>query len=464
MQPQPDAQNAQPELDETAIIARDLIRMDTSNYGEGKSNGEAEAAEYVAARLVAMGLDPQMFESEPGRVSVVARVEGRNAGFDTRPSLPGASQLTETDATQTAKHGALVVHGHLDVVPAVADNWSVDPFAGVVKDGMLWGRGAVDMKNMDAMILTSLGDILGSGRQPARDLIVAFFADEEAGGVLGSGYLVREHPELFAGATEAISEVGGYSITLGGQRAYLLQTGEKALIWIKLVARGAAAHGSRIIHDNSVTKLAEAVAKVGRRQWPTRLTQTTTQLMQEIARILGEDPQTVGPEELAIATGTASGFIQGSLRTTTNPTVLSAGYKHNVIPDTAEALIDVRAFPGEEDAVLAEIAELVGPEIEIQVMHRDIGLETGFDGALVDAMKTALGRHDPGAPVLPYLLSGGTDNKALATLGITGYGFAPLKLPAELDFPGMFHGVDERVPLDALVFGRRVLTDLLLDY
>jgi acetylornithine deacetylase/succinyl-diaminopimelate desuccinylase-like protein len=294
MQPQPDAQNAQPELDETAIIARDLIRMDTSNYGEGKSNGEAEAAEYVAAKLVAMGLDPLMFESEPGRVSVVARVEGRNAGFDTRPASP--------DATQTAKHGALVVHGHLDVVPAVADNWSVDPFAGVVKDGMLWGRGAVDMKNMDAMILTSLGDILGSGRQPARDLIVAFFADEEAGGVLGSGYLVREHPELFAGATEAISEVGGYSITLGGQRAYLLQTGEKALIWIKLVARGAAAHGSRIIHDNAVTKLAEAVAKVGRRQWPIRLTQTTTQLMQEIARILGEDPQTVDPEELAIAT------------------------------------------------------------------------------------------------------------------------------------------------------------------
>lgn len=429
-----------PELEETARIARDLIRFDTSNFGEGKSHGEAEAAEYVAAKLVELGLEPQLFESEKGRVSVIARVEGRS------------------------HDEALVVHGHLDVVPAVADNWSVDPFEGVIKDGMLWGRGAVDMKNMDAMILTALGDILGSGRQPARDLIVAFFADEEAGGALGSGYLVENHPELFAGATEAISEVGGYSITLGGQRAYLLQTGEKALIWAKLVARGQAAHGSRIIHDNAVTRLAEAVAKVGRLEWPIRLTDTTTQLLSEIARILGVDPQKVGPDELALATGTASGFIQASLRTTANPTVLSAGYKHNVIPDTAEALIDIRAFPGEEDAVLETIRQLVGPDIEVVTMFRDIGMETTFDGALVDAVKASLHRHDPGAPVLPYLLAAGTDNKALSKIGIRGFGFAPLKLPAELDFPGMFHGVDERVPLDALVFGREVLGDLLSEY
>jgi acetylornithine deacetylase/succinyl-diaminopimelate desuccinylase-like protein len=320
------------------------------------------------------------------------------------------------------------------------------------------------MKNMDAMMITALQDILGSGRQPARDLVIAFFADEEAGGVLGSHYLVDHNPELFAGATEAISEVGGYSITLGGERAYLLQTGEKSLVWVKLIARGQAAHGSRLIHDNAITALAEAVAKVGRRQWPIRLTGTTDALLKELARILGADPQKVGPDELAIATGTAAGFIQASLRTTTNPTVLNAGYKHNVIPDTAEALVDIRTLPGEEDAVLAELAELVGPDIEIVIMHRDIGLETEFSGPLVDAITGTLNQHDPGAPVLPYLLSGGTDNKALSKLGIKGYGFAPLKLPPELDFPGMFHGVDERVPLEALVFGRQVLTDLLLNY
>ena len=441
MAPSVDSTVAANHLDLTAEIARDLIRFDTTNYGEGRSNGETDAAEYVEAKLRDLGLEPEMFDSAPGRTSVVARVKGRDSS-----------------------KGALVVHGHLDVVPADPANWSVDPFAGVIQDGLLWGRGAVDMKNMDAMILASLQDILGSGEEPARDLVIAFFADEEAGGVFGSHYLVDKHPELFAGATEAISEVGGYSITLGGKRAYLLQTGEKALIWIKLVARGPAAHGSRLIHNNAITRLAEAVAKVGRREWPIRLTDTTTELLAELARILDVDPQRVGPDELALATGTASGFIQASLRTTSNPTLLRAGYKHNVIPDLAEAFIDVRSLPGEEDAVLAEIAELVGPDIEIVIVHRDIGLETEFSGPLVNAVVDTLGQHDPGAPVLPYMLSGGTDNKALSKLGIKGYGFAPLKLPPELDFPAMFHGVDERVPLDALVFGRRVLTDLLSTY
>ena len=441
-------------LDASAVIARNLIRFDTTNYGEGTSNGEADAAEYLAAKLTELGLDAQLFESAHGRVSVVARVEGHYSGE------VSASATREKNSTREA----LVVHGHTDVVPAQPDNWSVDPFEGVIKDGMLWGRGAVDMKNMDAMILTALQDILGSGRQPARDLVIAFFADEEAGGVHGSHYLVDTHPELFAGATEAISEVGGYSITLNDERAYLVQTGEKALVWVKLIARGQAAHGSRYIHDNAVTKLAEAVAKIGRKEWPIRLTNTTTELLGEVARILGHDPQKVGPDELAIATGTAAGFIQATLRTTSNPTLLQAGYKHNVIPDTAEALIDIRTLPGDEDAVLAELADLVGPDIEIVVMHRDIGLETTFDGPLIEAITATLGAHDPGAPVLPYLLSGGTDNKALSKLGITGYGFAPLKLPADFDFPAMFHGVDERVPLDALVFGRQVLTDLLLNY
>ncbi len=428
-------------LEATARIAQELIRFDTTNYGEGRSNGETDAAEYLGEHLAALGLKPQYFDAASGRTTVVARVEGSDR------SKP-----------------ALVVHGHTDVVPADPANWSVDPFGGVIRDGLLWGRGAVDMKNMDAMIITALQDILGTGKQPSRDLVVAFFADEENGGVWGSHYMLREHPEVFAGATEAISEVGGYSVHVNGQRAYLLQTGEKALVWIKLIARGTAAHGSRVIHDNAVTKLAEAVVALGRKDWPIHLTATTRQLVDELARLMGVDPQQVGPEEIVLSTGTAAGFIQASLRTTTNPTLLAAGYKHNVIPDTAEALIDIRTLAGEEDAVLAEVRDLVGDEIEIVVMHRDVGLENTFDGPLVDAMVATLDRHDPGAPVLPYLLSGGTDNKALSQLGITGYGFAPLRLPPELDFPAMFHGVDERVPLDALAFGRRVLGDLLLNY
>ena len=428
-------------LEETARIAQDLIRIDTTNYGGGKSRGETEAAEYLGGLLERLGLETTYVDAAPRRTSVLARVAGSD------PSLP-----------------ALVVHGHTDVVPADPSNWSVDPFGGEVRDGMLWGRGAVDMKNMDAMIIGALTDILAEGGRPRRDLVIAFFSDEENGGVFGSHYVVDNRPDLFAGATEAISEVGGYSIDLNGTRAYLLQTGEKALIWIKLTARGTAAHGSRVIHANAVTRLAEAVVALGRREWPVHLTATTEQLLGELARIMEVDIREVDPQEFVLSTGTASGFIQASLRTTTNPTVLTAGYKHNVIPDTAEALVDIRCLAGEEDAVLAEVRELVGPHVELEIVHQDIGLENRFAGPLVDAMVGSLNKADPGAPVLPYLLSGGTDNKALAKLGITGYGFAPLRLPAELDFPAMFHGVDERVPLGALVFGRRVLGDLMRNY
>ena len=428
-------------LSETARIARDLIRIDTSNRGEGDANPERPAAEYVAAYLETLGLEPQIFESAPGRASVVARVAGEH------PELP-----------------ALVLHGHLDVVPADPAGWSVDPFEGVIKDGMLWGRGAVDMKDMDAMILTATAEILRAGDKPRRDVILAFFADEEAGGVYGSRYLVDNHPELFAGAGTAISEVGGYSIDVEGQRAYLIQTGEKALDWIRLRARGTAAHGSRVWHDNAVTRLAEAIAALGRHEWPLALCNTTRDLIDELAKLLGEDPQTVDPETLVLRLGKGGGFIQASLRNTTNPTVLAAGYKHNVIPDTAEALVDVRSLPGEQATILERAQQIVGDDIEIEQVHSDIGLEVPFKGELIDAMTASLKRHDPEARVLPYLLSGGTDNKSLSRLGITGYGFAPLRLPADLDFPGMFHGVDERVPLDALDFGHDVLVDLLRTY
>ncbi|TFV82299.1 M20/M25/M40 family metallo-hydrolase [Microbacterium sp. dk485] len=430
------SESAHPEV---ARIAADLIRFDTSNYGGGRAEGEREAAEYVGAYLEGLGLRPEYYEPIPRRTNVSARVPGRDA------SKP-----------------ALVLHGHLDVVPAIAEDWSVDPFAGEIRDGVLWGRGAVDMKDMDAMILTSVADILRSGAQPERDLVLTFFADEENGGVEGSALVVRDRPEWFAGATQAISEVGGYSIPVADSRAYLLQVGEKALIWIRLVARGRAGHGSRLHPDNAVTALAEAVAALGRTAWPVRLTDTTTQFLAGLERLTGDDAG--DPDALTERAGDSAPFLRSTLRTTTNPTGLTAGYKHNVIPDRAEALVDVRALPGTEDAVLAQIREIVGPHVEVEIVHQDIGLEVPFRGDLVDAMVAALDRADPGVPVLPYLMGGGTDNKALSTLGIDGYGFAPLRLPADLDFTGMFHGVDERVPVDALVFGQRVLTDLLRTY
>jgi acetylornithine deacetylase/succinyl-diaminopimelate desuccinylase-like protein len=424
------------DLPEVARIARDLIRLDTTNWGDGKARGEREAAEYVGAYLEGLGLAPEYYEPIPRRTNVMARVPGRDRD---RP--------------------ALILHGHLDVVPAIAEDWSVDPFEGVVRDGMLWGRGAVDMKNMDAMILTATADLLRAGEQPERDLILTFFADEEAGGIEGSALVVRDRPAWFAGATEAISEVGGYSIAVGDRRAYLLQVGEKALAWIRLVARGVAAHGSSHHRDNAVTRLAEAVAALGRTEWPVALTPATERMLADLAALSGADP--ADADAVVAGAGAASRFLSATLRTTTNPTGLTAGYKHNVIPDRAEALIDVRMLPGTEEAVLADIRRIVGDDIAVEVAVQDIGLEVPFAGPLVQAMVAALDRHDPGVPVIPYLMGGGTDNKALATLGIDGYGFAPLRLPAELDFTGMFHGVDERVPIDALEFGRDVLADLL---
>ncbi|MCW3494438.1 M20/M25/M40 family metallo-hydrolase [Microbacterium sp. SSM24] len=427
------------DLPEVAAVARDLIRIDTTNHGGGRAAGEREAAEYVGQYLSQLGLAPEFYEPVPRRTNVMARVPGRNRG---KP--------------------ALVLHGHLDVVPAISADWSVDPFEGVVRDGMLWGRGAVDMKDMDAMILTAVADILRAGEQPERDLVLAFFADEENGGVEGSALVVQDRPEWFLGATEAISEVGGYSISVGDRRAYLLQVGEKALVWIRLVARGRAAHGSSFHGDNAVTALASAVAALGRTEWPVTLTDTTREMAARLGELTGAGSD--DPDAVAAATGAASGFLRSTLRTTTNPTGLTAGYKHNVIPDRAEALIDVRVLPGTEEAALADIRRIVGDDVDVEIVHQDIGLEVPFSGDLVDAMVSALDRHDPGIPVIPYLMGGGTDNKALAALGIAGYGFAPLRLPAELDFTGMFHGVDERVPIDSLVFGQRVLADLLRTY
>lgn len=430
--------------DRTVVTTQDLIRFDTTNYGGGRSKGEREAAEYLQRRLESLGLEVTSFESEPRRTSIVTRVAGRN------PDKP-----------------ALVVHGHTDVVPADPEGWTFDPFAAEIHDGMLWGRGAVDMKNMDAMILTSLEDILTSGRRPERDLIVAFFADEEAGGERGAYYGVTHHPELFAGATEAISEVGGYSIQLDtGQRAYLVQTGEKALIWCTLRVRRPAGHGSRSIPagDNAISVLAETIVRLTEHEWPLHLTDTTHEMIAALQTLLGAESTELAPDELVLRAGSAATWLTASLRSTTNPTMLAAGSKHNVVPATATVAIDCRPLPGMEDEVFDQIRAIAGEDVEIEIEWRDIGTEAPSTGPIVDAMTASLDAHDPGATIVPYLLPAGTDNKSLARLGIHGYGFAPLRLPAELDFPAMFHGVDERVPLESIVFGREVLTTFLTTY
>ena len=421
--------------DEVVDLCSELIRFDTSNYGDHSGPGERKAAEYVAEKLAEVGLEPKIFESHPGRASTVARIEGED------PSRP-----------------ALLIHGHLDVVPAHADDWTHHPFSGEVTDGCVWGRGAVDMKDMDAMTLAVVRDRLRAGRRPPRDIVLAFLADEEAGGTYGARHLVDNHPDLFEGVTEAISEVGGFSITVSEERRlYLIQTAEKGMHWMKLTVAGTAGHGSMIHRDNAITELSEAVARLGRHTFPVRVTKTTRAFLDELGDALGTELDPEDMESTLARLGGIAKLIGATLSNTANPTQLGAGYKVNVIPGEATAHVDGRFLPGHEEEFLADLDKILGPKVKRSDVHSDKALETSFDGALVEAMQSSLLAEDPTAKAIPYMLSGGTDAKSFDDLGIRGFGFAPLKLPPELDFAGMFHGVDERVPVDGLKFGVRVL-------
>jgi acetylornithine deacetylase/succinyl-diaminopimelate desuccinylase-like protein len=354
------------------------------------------------------------------------------------------------------------VHGHIDVVPAEAKDWSVDPFSGEIKDGFIWGRGAVDMKNVDAMILAIVRKWAREGYVPPRDIVLAFFADEEAGSEYGSRYMTANHPEVFAGCSEAVSEVGGFSIALkNGKRMYIIETAQKGIHWFKLTAKGTAGHGSMINKDNSLTALGEAVAKLGNHVWPQRYTATVKSLFAHVAKLTGNKYDEADFRPLLEEFGPAAKMFGATLQNTANPTMLSSGYKANVIPQTASAVVDGRFLPGYEDEFNQTIREIVGPDIEIETLTHDISLEADFSGDLVEAMVQALMAEDPDAIAVPYMMSGGTDNKALSELGIIGYGFGPLKLPPGLDFFALFHGVDERVPIDGLKSGVHMMEHFL---
>jgi acetylornithine deacetylase/succinyl-diaminopimelate desuccinylase-like protein len=431
--------NSAPDIEsEVVSICRDLIRIPSVNYGEGKGD-ERACAQYVVDSLKEVGIEAKIYESAPNRCNVIARIPGRDSS-----------------------RGGLVVHGHLDVVPANADEWSVDPFAAEIRDEMIWGRGAIDMKNMDAMILAVVRHWARTGYQPERDIVLAFFADEEAGSSYGSRFMTSTHPEVFQGCTEAISEVGGFSVTVtGGKRLYFIESAQKGIHWMKLTARGRAGHGSMINNENPLTAISEAVAKIGRYEWPQRYTKTVKILFEKIAHATGKPLNPADLRPLLSEIGPTARMIGATLQNTANPTMLEAGYKENVIPATASAVIDGRFLPGYEDELNQTIREIIGADIEIETITRDISLEVDFEGDLVAAMCDAIRAHDPDGIPVPYLMSGGTDNKALSEIGITGYGFSPLRLPPDLDFMSLFHGVDERVPISGLHFGVKVLKEFL---
>ena len=424
---------------EVVELCRDLIRIDTSNYGEAEGPGERKAAEHVATLLDEVGIESTVVERTPGRTSLVARWGDTSSDRD-----------------------ALLLHGHLDVVPAAAEDWQVDPFSGEVQDGYVWGRGAVDMKDFDAMLLSVVRARTLAGRVPDRPVVLCFTADEEAGGHHGAQVIVEDHPDLLEGCTEAVGEVGGFSTTVRGRRVYLVEAAEKGMAWMKLTARGRAGHGSMINTDNAVSRLTAAVARIGAHEWPVRLTPTMEVLLATVADLAGTEATPENARDLIEEFGGAARMLGAVISNTTNPTMLDAGYKVNVIPTEATAHVDGRFLPGFEDEFFATLAELTGEGIDVDFVSHQQPWETPYDGDLVAAMNRSILAEDPDGIVAPYLMSGGTDAKHFRKLGMRSYGFAPLRLPADLDFTALFHGVDERVPVDALEFGARVF-DRFLD-
>ena len=435
-----------PSDDVVEVVSR-LIRFDTTNTGELETTrGEAECAQWVGKQLAEVGYQPEYLESgAPGRGNVFARLKGADSS-----------------------RGALLIHGHLDVVPAEPAEWSVHPFSGAIEDGYVWGRGAVDMKDMVGMMIVVARQLKRAGIVPPRDLLFAFVADEEHGGHYGAQWLVDNRPDLFEGVTEAIGEVGGFSLTMprpdgSERRLYLIETAEKGLSWMRLTARGQAGHGSMVHDQNAVTAVAEAVARLGRHRFPLVATDTVVQFLAAISQETGLtfDTDSADLEGVIEKLGPMARMLKAVLHDTANPTMLKAGYKANVIPATAEAVVDCRILPGRKAAFEAEVDELIGPDVTREWIRDFPSYETSFDGDLVDAMNAAVLALDPDGRTVPYMLSGGTDAKAFSRLGIRCFGFSPLRLPPELDFASLFHGVDERVPIDALRFGTNVLAHFL---
>jgi acetylornithine deacetylase/succinyl-diaminopimelate desuccinylase-like protein len=420
---------------------QDLIRFDTTNFGNAKSNGETKAAEYVSNILDELNIDYKIVGPDKQRTSVVASIEG------TDKNLPG-----------------IVLHGHLDVVPVEKDKWSKPAFEAIIDRNMIWGRGAVDMKNGNAMILASLYELIKSGWKPKRTTSLIFFADEEAGGLFGSHYVTKNYPEYFENATEAIGEVGGFSHTLSsGVRLYLIETAQKGLAWMKLTAKGTAGHGSMTNNDNAINKISTAITNLSAHKFPITIKDSVRGLLEETAIAHGMKFDENDPEKVVALLGTLAKLVSATLSDTANPTMLSAGYKVNVIPGEATAYVDGRFLPGNSDTFLKEIKTVVGKDISVEAETLDVALEAPFKSGIVESMINALSIEDPAAKVVPYMLSGGTDAKAMSKFGIKGYGFTPLLLPNDLDFTSLFHGHDERIPISSLQFGARTMHRFIKD-
>lgn len=427
-------------------LCAELIAFDTTNFGEGQSNGEREITEYIAQLLRDAGYAPEVVGPTPERASVVARIAGSD------PSLP-----------------ALLVHAHTDVVPVEVDDWSVPPFAGLIRDGYVWGRGAADMKDMVAMTIATAQDWASRAIRPRRDIVLAFVADEEDRGDLGADWLVRERPELLAGVSAAIGESGGSAIRAidaAGtvRRLYAVATAERGTMHMRLTSTGTSGHGSRPNEDNAVRQLLDATQRIAQHRWPVHLSSTVRAFLEQASHALGYEAELdsdEGVERTVERLGDAGAVARYTIRASATPTVLRAGGKVNVIPGKAEALLDVRCPPGYEDELEDVIDKLLADDATRDFVSLGRSVESAPDSEWFRAMERAILDQDPDGIVVPFCMGGGTDAKAFSSLGIACYGFAPLGLDSEGREVHGVHGVDERVPVESLVSGQRMLASFL---
>lgn len=439
---------------------RELIRIPSVNppgetdgaAGHDSSGGETRVAAYCAEVLTSAGIAADVLESVPGRGSVFAR-------------LPASVRDPEPP---------LILGSHTDVVPVDADAWSRDPFGGDLIDGVIWGRGAVDMKDMLAMELSVMLALHRSGQPLRREVIFASLADEEAGGIYGAMHWVQERPDLFADAAgrravAAINEVGGYSMTVGGRRVYGIQVAEKGILWTRVRSSGTPSHGSMPSPDNAAIKLAEAVARLAADPRPARVTPTVRRFFEglgldDVARLAGQGDEAGASRLLAelVDDDVLRRSLEAMLRDTVTPNMIHAGNKFNVVPGAGEAEVDVRTLPGtDQQGILAHLQEVAGDAVRVEAILEMPAVEWPADAEIVRLMEDALQAADPEATPLPMMITPGTDAKAFALLGIPSYGFAPLRLDAGVPFLSLFHANDERIPASGLRFGLPVLHEVV---
>lgn len=429
-----------------------LLRIPTVN----PPGNERPAADYLARVLEAEGIEHTIVESEPTRASIVARLRARTNGGSAK--------------------GPLLLNGHLDVVPVDREHWTHDPFAAVEADGCIWGRGAIDMKNMVAMSVMTLVLLKRSGVALDRDVIFAGVADEEAGSRKGALFLVERHPELVR-SEYVLNEVGGHTLHMGSRRYYPIQVSEKGICWFEITAEGEPGHGSMPHPDNAVVKIARAIAALGDTRLPSHVTPVVESFLRTIAEGAPFPQSKVLP--LLLQPRLAGVLLDGirrvepdrakgldaMLRNTASPTMLSGGSKVNVIPSRASVQVDGRVVPGQSiQQFLGEIERVIGPGLKIVVHEQHEGTVFSSDTPLYRAIVSALARHDPAGEPVPYMIPGFTDSFAYARLGATCYGFSPVRLGPELEFTRMYHGHDERIPRDGFAWGVRVLYELVRDF